>query len=264
MRAARITASVCVVILLVASIATRAQSITPTLAYAVSGTTVTLNWTPAAGATSYELVVVGVRQPDRGRQRPHDVGDGRAGLLPGAGSWPRRVGRRPAVEPGDDSGRGQTPPPANLRAIQSGNGTLLIWDLPSSTVGLAALGLQVLGGPGGGVVQQFQVPVGTSASVPSVPSGTYTVRVIGLGPRRPQHADERAHVDRARLQCRRCRSRWRSTPRAWCRSQWPPFPGRRATGSMSRARRVVRSLPRSRFPPARRASPPRRRSAPTT
>jgi hypothetical protein len=75
-----------------------------------------------------------------------------------------------------------TPAPTNLRAIQSGNGALLMWDLPASTVGLSAMAAQILTGPGGAVAQQLPIPLGTWVSVPNAPSGTFTVRVIGAGP----------------------------------------------------------------------------------
>jgi hypothetical protein len=181
MVSARALAPLCVAILLAVSVAPRAQSITPTLSYSVSGTTVTLNWTPAAGATSYELVVVSVANPIQ-------VGNvltvsttvppgfyqvqvrGRAGAV--VGPLSNQVTIPVAVS---------TPAPTNLRAIQSGNGALLLWDL-SSAVGVSAMGLQALSGPGGGVAQEIPVPIGTSLSVPSVPSGTYTVRLIGSGP----------------------------------------------------------------------------------
>lgn len=182
MVAARISAGICAALLLVSTAAPRAQSVTPSLTYAVTGTTVTLNWTPAAGATAYELVVAGVASPI-------GVGNvltftatvapgfyqvqvrGRAGTL--VGPLSNQVTIPVAVS---------TPAPTNLGAIQSGNGILLLWDLPSSTVGLSALALQVLAAPGGGVVQQVGVPLGRWAAVPNAPAGTYTVRLIGSGP----------------------------------------------------------------------------------
>ena len=115
-----------VVALLAASVAPHAQSTTPTLTYSVSATTVTLNWTPAVGATSYELVVVGVANPI-------GVGSvlsytatvppgfyqvqvrGRAGTL--VGPLSNQVTIPVAVS---------TPAPTNLRAIQSDTGVLLV------------------------------------------------------------------------------------------------------------------------------------------
>lgn len=182
MVAARISAGICAALLLVSTAAPRAQSITPSLTYAVTGTTVTLNWTPAAGATTYELVVVGVASPiGVGNVLTYSAAvapgfyqvqvRGRAGTL--VGPLSNQVTIPVAVS---------TPAPTNLRAIQSGNGILLLWDLPSSTVGLSTLVLQVLSGPGGGVVQQYPGPVGTATAVPNVPSGTYTIRLAGSGP----------------------------------------------------------------------------------
>ena len=178
----RTIASVCAVILLAGSVAPRAQSITPVLSYSVSGTTVTLAWTPAAGATSYELLVVGVANPINvgnvlsmsGAVAPgfYQVQvRGRAGSL--VGPLSNQVTVPVAVS---------TPGATNLRAIQSGNGALLVWELPASTVGLSGLVGQVLTGPGGSVVQQIGIPIGRSLSVPNIPSGTYTIRVLGSGP----------------------------------------------------------------------------------
>jgi len=168
--------------LIAVSVAPQAQSITPVLSYSVSGTTITLNWTPAAGATSYELIVAGV-------SNPISVGNvlsisgavapgfyqvqvrGRAGSL--VGPLSNQVTVPVAVA---------TPAPTNLGVIQSGNSALLVWDLPASTVGLSSMAAEILTGPGGGVAQQLPIPVGRSVNVPNVPSGVYTLRVIGSGP----------------------------------------------------------------------------------
>ena len=44
------------------------------------------------------------------------------------------------------------------------------------------MAVQLLSGPGGGVLQQAAIPVGTSFAVAGIPAGSYTVRVIGTGP----------------------------------------------------------------------------------
>lgn len=160
-----------------------AQVYTPVLTYAVSGTTVTLSWTPVTGATSYEVVVAGIAAPiavgnvltTTGVVAPgfYDVQvRGRAGTL--VGPLSNLVTVPVAV---------QTPAPTNLAGILSGNGVLLTWDVPS-TRGLSSLAVQLLNAQGG-VVGSGPVPVGTYAAVPSVPSGTYRIRVIGDGPAGP-------------------------------------------------------------------------------
>ena len=181
----RTVAGVCAAILLATSVAPRAQSITPVLSYSVNGTTVTLSWTPAAGATSYELLVVGVANP---------INVGNVLSMSGAvapGFYQVQVRGRAGTLVGPASNQVtvpvgvSTPAPTNLRGILSGNGVLLVWDLPASTVGLSTMAAQILTGPGGGVAQQLGIPVGRSLAVPNIPSGTYTVRVVGAGPAGP-------------------------------------------------------------------------------
>ncbi len=181
----RTIASVCAVMLLAGSVAPRAQSITPILSYSVSGTTLTLSWTPAAGATSYELIVVGVANP---------IGVGNVLSISGAvapGFYQVQVRGRAGSLVGPLSNQVtvpvavSTPAPTNLGVIQSGNAALLVWDLPASTVGLSSMAAQILTGPGGGVAQQVAIPVGRSVNVPNVPSGAYSVRVVGSGPAGP-------------------------------------------------------------------------------
>jgi len=171
----RTIASVCAVVLLAGSVAPKAQSITPILSYSVSGTTLTLSWRPAAGATSYELIVVGVANP---------IGVGNVLSISGAvapGFYQVQVRGRAGSLAGPLSNQVtvpvavSTPAPTNLGVIQSGNAALLVWDLPASTVGLSSMAAQMLTGPGGGVAQQVAIPVGRSVNVPNVPSGAYTV-----------------------------------------------------------------------------------------
>jgi hypothetical protein len=183
MTSVRTIAGACVAVLfLLASAAPRAQSTTPTLSFSVNGTTVTLNWTPAAGATSYELIVAGIASPiavgnvlTYATTAPPGFYDvqvrGRAGSV--VGPLSNLVTIPVAVS---------TPAPTNLAGILSGNGALLTWDLPASTTGLTGMALQLLSGPGGGVVSQGAIPLANALRVTGIPPGTYTARVVGTGP----------------------------------------------------------------------------------
>lgn len=73
-----------------------------------------------------------------------------------------------------------TPAPSNLTAQVQGNAVLVSWSLPT-TAGLAAIAAEILSGPGGAILQQIPVRVSTSAYLPHVPNGIYTLRLRGFG-----------------------------------------------------------------------------------
>lgn len=181
MVSARMTAGLCGLLLLAASAVPMAQSVTPTLTFSVSGTSITLNWTPVTGATGYQLIVAGVAVPvpvgnvlSVTQSVPPGLYQvqvrGVAGVVFGPPS--NAVSIPVGVAP-------PTPPaaPTNLSAFVNGSSALLSWTLPEGT--LSGLLIEVVGGPFAG--QAIPLPVRSSQVVGPVPNGAHQVQIKAIG-----------------------------------------------------------------------------------
>lgn len=186
MSSIRFTAGLCSLIVLLGVAEARAQGVFQLNASA-SGNTVLLNWAAVPGATVYGLEAMLQGGPS---VPPTPVGPVTSIALPNVPpgtylvrAWasngtlhvPSNVATVTVAAPGTI-----TPTPSNLAAQVQGNAVLLSWSLPTAA-GLAALVGEVLTGPGGAVLQQIPFRISTSAFLPSVPNGLYTVRVRGFG-----------------------------------------------------------------------------------
>lgn len=169
----------CVALLVGAGVAS-AQS--PVLSTAISGNSVTLNWTPTAGATSYRI--------DAGfASNTYNIGSLPVALvttLP-LGTVPNGVYFvRVVAVPGNEVSNEivlqlPVPPsaPTNLQVAR--NGTALIATWSPGTGGGTVTGYQIRAGLTAGATDFPALPVaGTSFSGGPVPAGTYFLRVVAV------------------------------------------------------------------------------------
>lgn len=174
-----------VALALSASIGLPAQNFQPTLAFSITGSNVTLNWTAIPGATGYDVLVKVGGVP----MQPFAVGAVTTVTVPAppgvyvvsvratqgslVGPFSNEVTIAVNVSP-------PAPPPAptNFGAIVSGSSALLSWTLPPVS-DLLGLVVEVVGGPFAGL--QLPVRVSTSALVEGVPNGAHSLQIRAVG-----------------------------------------------------------------------------------
>ncbi|MFN2447594.1 MAG: hypothetical protein ABR606_18665 [Vicinamibacterales bacterium] len=186
MISSRLTTGLCGLFILLSVVAPRAQGAFQLNASA-TGNTVVLSWPAVPGASIYGVQA----QVQGGPTLPlTPVGNVTAVQIPNvpAGSYLIRVTASNGLQsvqsniasvavaiPGSP-----TPAPTNFAASAAGNDVTFSWTLATSA-GLTGLMVERLSGPAGAVIQQIPVRVSTSAYVPSVPNGIYTLRIRGVG-----------------------------------------------------------------------------------